>query len=1699
MTNSTFSGNGNSAADGGGIYNKSGSTIDVTTSEFSGNSAANGGSIYNGGTLTLDTSTFSGNRAFFFGGGVVNNGGSTATVTNSTFSNNSSSSGGYGGGGITNFAILNMTNSSFSGNSAYFGGGIENINGTLTLANSTFSGNNANNNGGGIYNSSGILIIKNSTFSGNSATNGGGINNDLGTLTMANTIIANSTTGGDCVGTNTAPSINNLIEDTTNACGLTDNVNGNIIGSDPNLGPLANNGGPTQTHALITGSPAINAASAGFCPSIDQRGITRPQGANCDIGAFEYTGATFTIWYVTTTGDDANSCTTIGSPCLTINGAIGKAASGDTVYVATGTYTGSGAEVVLINKSLALSGGWDSTFTAQSGMSIIDGQGARRGITVPLGITATVHTFKVQNGYHDNQGGGIRNNGTLTVKNSVIQNNISGWMGGGIFSLGILTIDGTIIDSNTAGHLSWSGGGGGGGIQNFGGTAIINNSTISNNILLGFFDGSAINTINISNILILNNSTVSGNINRDSINGSNGSITINNSTISSNSGIGIGIASGSLFLNNSTISNNKSGIEISSIYSKVNLMNSIIANNTGYDCSGSLTSTGYNLIGNSSGCTFSATTGDLVGTILSPIDPKLGPLQDNGGPTFTHNLLWGSPAMDAGNPAAPGSGGNACLSTDQRGVTRPIDDNVIGGAICDIGAVEFNDNTPKVVITSTSYNANEQIPLNLHGTGISVGDINDDPLTVTVSTTDANSQIFANAGSTGAVISSGNGTNSLMLTGSVAQLNNLFAGNLGSTFSYLLNDDTPTANVTITITADDGSSTGSDTAIITITAINDSPVNSVPGTQTMDEDTALIFSAGNGNQISVNDVDVNTDSLEITLSTTNGTVTLAGTTGLNFTTGDGAADTSMVFQGALTDINNALGTLTFDPIVNYYGSAVLTFTTNDLGNTGIGGTLIDTDAVNITINNVNDAPFVANAIPDQNATEDMVFNFQFAANTFSDPDVSDNISYSAQRSGGGALPAWLSFDPVTRTFSGTPANGDVGMLSIDVIADDGNGGTVTDAFNITVTNVNNPPTIANPIPDQNATEDAAFNFQFAANTFSDPDVGETLTYSVQLAGGSPLPAWLSFNAATRTFSGTPLNSDVGIVSIDVIANDGNGRTVTEAFDIVIANTNDAPVITNPIPDQNATANQAFNYQFPVNTFSDPDVGDTLTYSAQLTGSGAIPAWLTFNSTTRTFSGTPTTGDTDIVPIDVIADDGNGGTVTDAFNITVNLSAPVVTSVHTTNPDGTYKIGDEILITITFDQPINVNTSVGIPSILLETGTTDHTASYISGSGTNTLTFQYVVIAGDASPDLDYQSTAALALNGGIILSGSSTPAILTLPAPGEVISIAGQHNIVIDGIAFGILTTSLSPTYTSGPVTFTVTFDDNASDPIGNSDPDDVTNPNNYLLVEDGGNGIFDTKSCLGGVLSDDTQIITSTVIYSSKKATVSLSVVPPVGTYRLFICGTTSIVDLAGNPLAGNGSLSGTDYTFDFVVHTSNNTNTTGPDLPSTGFTPNHRTYLPPQPADLAYAKTGDIWLEIPSLKIKTNIVGVPKIDNNWDVTWLGKDAGWLNGTAFPTWEGNSVITAHVTDANGLPGPFANIKDLKYGEQIIIHINRQKYIFEVRNSLTVRSSDTKSAFEHLEGHSYLTLITCQEYDPTHGSYLFRRILRAVLVKVQNE
>ena len=280
---------------GGGISKAGSGTLNVSNSTLSGNSAGQyGGGIYiNGGTTTISNSTLSGNSASQFGGGIYINAG-TATISNSTLSGNSAS--GFGGG-IRNFGgTAIISNSTLSGNSASQGGGIGIGGGTTTISNSTLSGNVASQ-GGGIYINAGTTTISNSTLSGNSASSsGGGIYNIAPPqfISLRNSIIAGNMNAGspDVFGNFSNPQ-NNLIGNATGSTSFTNGVNGNIVGTsvapvNPKLAPLGNYGGPTQTHALLPGSLAINAGAPTGAPPLDQRGAARV--GNPDMGAYEATG-----------------------------------------------------------------------------------------------------------------------------------------------------------------------------------------------------------------------------------------------------------------------------------------------------------------------------------------------------------------------------------------------------------------------------------------------------------------------------------------------------------------------------------------------------------------------------------------------------------------------------------------------------------------------------------------------------------------------------------------------------------------------------------------------------------------------------------------------------------------------------------------------------------------------------------------------------------------------------------------------------------------------------------------------------------------------------------------------------------------------------------------------------------------------------------------------------------------------------------------------------------------------------------------------------------------------------------------------------------------------------------------------------------------------------------------------------------------
>src|SRR5713101_3060417 len=344
-----------------------------------------------------------------------------------------------------------------------------------------------------------------------------------------------------------------------------------------------------------------------------------------------------TTWYVNgMSGSNGSNCTSPTTPCKTIRHAISLAASGDTIRVAAAIYT----ENFTLGKSLNILGAGAST-------TIIDGGGVRTVVTISnTSAHVTLSKLTIRNG-KATSGGGINNSGTLTLTNSTVSGN---WAP-------IPCIHFFVFCEISAGTAS------GGGIYNSGALIITNSAGTACSTSLNCRVGTGGAFYSFGGAVTLDNSTVTG------------SSAYRCSGTCGGAGGAIVNGSGNVAVNNSTVSGNSAGGIFNS--GTATLQNSIVSN-SGSNCSGTITSSGYNLSSDGS-CAFS-NSGDRNST-----SPVLGTLAYYGGPTPTIPLLTGSPAIDAGNPSGCKDGLGHLLKTDQRGMPRP-DPEDSGG--CDMGAFE---------------------------------------------------------------------------------------------------------------------------------------------------------------------------------------------------------------------------------------------------------------------------------------------------------------------------------------------------------------------------------------------------------------------------------------------------------------------------------------------------------------------------------------------------------------------------------------------------------------------------------------------------------------------------------------------------------------------------------------------------------------------------------------------------------------------------------------------------------------------------------------------------------------------------------------------------------------------------------------------------------------------------------------------------
>jgi len=377
---------------------------------------------------------------------------------------------------------------------------------------------------------------------------------------------------------------------------------------------------------------------------------------------------------------------------------------------------------------------------------------------------------------------------------------------------------------------------------------------------------------------------------------------------------------------------------------------------------------------------------------------------------------------------------------------------------------------------------------------------------------------------------------------------------------------------------------------------------------------------------------------------------------VNFTDVDAGDELS--FTATLEDGSALPGWLTIDETTGVLSG---TPSNDDVGVLNVKVTATDlagssaSDVYQLTVTNENDAPTVETVIPDASTAEDAAYSYDASVN-FTDVDAGDELSFTATLEDGSALPGWLTIDETTGVLSGTPSNDDVGVLNVRVTATDLAGASVSDVYQLTVTNENDAPTVETVIPDASTAEDAAYSYDASVN-FTDVDAGDELSFTATQEDGSALPGWLTIDETTGVLSGTPENGDVGVFNVKVTATDLAGASVSDVYQLTVTamSVNTPPQLINPISDTSTAEGVLYSYDASAN-FMDDDAGDTLTYSATLEGGMALPDWLTIDETTGVLSGTPENGDANVLNVSVTATDHSGASVSDSYMLIVTNRA-----------------------------------------------------------------------------------------------------------------------------------------------------------------------------------------------------------------------------------------------------------------------------------------------------------------------------------------------------------------------------------------------------------------------------------------------------------
>ncbi|MBN8530473.1 MAG: putative Ig domain-containing protein [Alphaproteobacteria bacterium] len=556
---------------------------------------------------------------------------------------------------------------------------------------------------------------------------------------------------------------------------------------------------------------------------------------------------------------------------------------------------------------------------------------------------------------------------------------------------------------------------------------------------------------------------------------------------------------------------------------------------------------------------------------------------------------------------------------------------------------------------ATAYNT----PISI--TGIVVSDTNDTLLTVTLQGGSTLNVTAGAPGGLGAGSITGNGSALVTLQGDVDEINatlaagvnftNARGGSGAQTLTVTATDPQHAAvsgAVTINVGADAAPVLGGVNAAMTVTE-ND-PATVIDASVTLADADSVHFGGGNvtvtSTGVSADVLGVQSDALAVgAVRVVAGTSMQYSMDGLSWTTigtitSNGAAGTNLVIGlNASADIAAVKALVEHITYTNSSDNPAASRTLNITVNDGEGATSA-AQAVSVNVTAVNDPVAVGTAIAGQGATAGSAFSFAFSAGAFADPD--STLTFTATKSDNTALPAWLSFDSSTRTFSGTPAFGDIGTLNVKVVADDG---TFNASQTFAITTGNNLSTV-NLTQTETYTEDTVKNLTDIVVSGPAPTVTATLTLSSAAAGalstGTSGAVTSTYNAGTGVWSASGAKADVNALLAAVTftpAADKNTNVtittqVTDGIDTVSGSigltgtaVNDAPSLVTPLLSQGIGQPQSLSYVVPGGTFTDADIAtnaDSLTYSAEIYNSGtsaweALPAWLSFNAATREFT------------------------------------------------------------------------------------------------------------------------------------------------------------------------------------------------------------------------------------------------------------------------------------------------------------------------------------------------------------------------------------------------------------------------------------------------------------------------------------------------